>query len=176
MQEALGGLDAPEIHDALELGCSIGVVSAFLSETYGMKVTGTDYDPAQVELAKQRYAETDRLQFQRADAADLTFEDGSFDLVVSQNVFHHIPDWPEAVREVGRVLRPNGILIWHDLSIRPSLKPLFRVLSRFMGLYTLSEIEAVFSRHGLDIRSDEHVSRGPFRHHFLVLRKVDSES
>lgn len=172
VRAVLDGLDPSGIRDALELGCSIGVVSAFLSESYGMNVTGTDYDPAQVELAKQRYVETDRLRFQTADAANLTFENGSFDLVVSQNVFHHIPNWPEAVREVARVLRPDGILIWHDLSLRSSLKPLFRVLSRFMGLYTFPEIEAAFSQHGLDIQTREHTSRGPFQHHFLTLRNA----
>ena len=172
MREVLDALDAAAVHETLELGCGIGVVSAFLSDTYGMNVTGTDYDPAQIELAKQRCAETHRLRFQTADAANLTFEDGTFDLVVSQNVFHHIPNWPEAAREVARVLRPGGILIWHDLSLRPSFKPLFRIVSRFMGLYTCAEIEAVFSQHGLDIQAREHTSRGPFRHHFLTVRKA----
>ena len=174
VRDVLEALDPTRIRDALELGCGIGVVSAFLSETYGMNVTGTDYDPAQVELAKQRSAETDRLRFQTADAANLTFEDGSFDLVVSQNVFHHIPNWPGAAREVARVLRPDGILIWHDLSVRPSFKPLFRVLSRFMGLYTFAHVEAAFSEHGLDIQTREHMSHGPFQHHFLTLRKIES--
>ncbi len=173
VREALDGLDASSIQDALELGCSIGVVSAFLSETYGMNVTGTDYDPSQVELAKQRHAESARLKFQTADAADMTFGNASFDLVVSQNVFHHIPNWLDAAREVARVLRPDGVLIWHDLSVRPSLKPLFRVLSRFMAVYTFADIEGAFVRQGLQIESRADASHGPFQHHFLTLRKIE---
>jgi SAM-dependent methyltransferase len=42
------------------------------------------------------------------EAAELPFEDGSFDLVFGHAVLHHLPDLPAAFREFRRVLRPGG--------------------------------------------------------------------
>lgn len=171
VRKALEEIGVDGIGDALELGCGIGVVSAFLAETYRIRVTGTDYDPAQIDLAKARYAESDRLGFQTADATNMTFEDASFDLVVSQNVFHHIANWQDAAREIARILRPGGVFIWDDFCVYPALKPLFSLLSRWLAVYTMADIEAVFAKHSLEVLVHEHGFRGPFGQHFLVLKK-----
>ena len=48
-----------------------------------------------------------------ANAAQLPFGDGSFDLVVSTLSTHHWDDVPAGLRELARVVRPEGrILIW----------------------------------------------------------------
>jgi len=46
-----------------------------------------------------------------ASAEDLPFEDNSFDVVIMDAVLEHIPDVGAAFKEVGRVLKPNGIFI-----------------------------------------------------------------
>lgn len=48
------------------------------------------------------------LAMVRADACDLPFEDGSFDLLLCIHVLEHIPDDRQALREMQRVLRPGG--------------------------------------------------------------------
>ncbi len=54
------------------------------------------------------------------DVQDLSFEDASFDLVTSNQVFEHVRDDQRGFRECYRVLRPNGALILtiplHDLA------------------------------------------------------------
>jgi SAM-dependent methyltransferase len=50
------------------------------------------------------------------NAQDLTFADGSFDLVVSMSTFEHIADVPKALAEIHRVLRPGGAVL---LSFEP---------------------------------------------------------
>jgi SAM-dependent methyltransferase len=42
------------------------------------------------------------------DVEHLTFDDATFDLVISQDVFEHVPDPDAGFREVHRVLRPGG--------------------------------------------------------------------
>ncbi len=46
----------------------------------------------------------------RSEAAELPFEDDSFDLVFGHAVLHHLPDLDAAFREFRRVLRPGGRL------------------------------------------------------------------
>src|SRR5439155_26043197 len=48
----------------------------------------------------------------RCDAADLPFEDDSFDLVLGHAVLHHIPDLEAAFDEFRRVLRPGGTVVF----------------------------------------------------------------
>jgi SAM-dependent methyltransferase len=42
------------------------------------------------------------------DLSSQTFADGSFDIVVTQDVFEHLPDPKGAIRDIARTLRPNG--------------------------------------------------------------------
>ena len=114
----------------LEIGCGIGLVSAYLANEYGIDVYGTDFGPEEIQLTKQLNNERDNLHFKIEDAAESTFADNSFDLVISQNVFHHIPDWQKAVSEIQRVLRPGGYLIWLDLVFPALLKKMFKTITK----------------------------------------------
>jgi len=122
VNQCLEKMGIQKIHQVLELGCGTGAVSAYLANNYQMKVYGTDFDPEQIEIAKKKYKENDHLRFMVDDASNLNFEVVNFDLVLSQNVFHHIPAWETAVQEVVRVLRPGGYLIWLDLAFPRLIK------------------------------------------------------
>jgi len=111
VRQRLAELPSIPIKDVLELGCGIGAVAAFLAQTYNVKVWGTDYDPEQIQIARKKHPENENLTYRVEDAARLSFPDASFDLVVSQNVFHHLPQWQTAAREINRVLRPGGFLL-----------------------------------------------------------------
>lgn len=174
LRERLEGLETRNMHDALELGCGTGVVTAFLAQNYGMNVCGTDFYPSQVQLARAMNRESDRLHFEVADAARLPFADSSFDLVVSQNVFHHVPDWKGAVREVSRVLRPDGYLIWSDLAFPRWVVAAFRPTLKSYGLYTLEQVQAEVAEHGFQTVSHQRIAHGPFGHHQMVLRRSSS--
>jgi SAM-dependent methyltransferase len=53
------------------------------------------------------------------DVESLTFEDGSFDLCTSTEVFEHVPNDIQGFSEICRVLKPNGIFVFtvplHDI-------------------------------------------------------------
>lgn len=168
----LHDLDIQSIQDVLEIGCGIGSLSAYLSSEHGMNVYGTDFDPKQIRIAREKYRETDVLHFRIEDASKLAFKDNNFDLVVSQDVFHHIAVWPQAVSEVARVLRLGGHFIWMDMVFPGAIKKLFKPFVKNYGLYTLDDIEIKFREHGFDERAHERLIHGPFVYHRFVLQKV----
>ena len=57
----------------------------------------------------------DRASVERADAAQLPFVDGRFDVVLSAAMLYHVVAWENALAEAIRVLRPGGRLIGYDL-------------------------------------------------------------
>jgi len=90
----------------LEIGCGEGRVSRDLTEL-GHTVTATDISPSLVAAA--RHAKSAH-RYEVADAAELPFTDGEFDLVVAYNVLMDVPDMTAAVAEAARVLAPGGRL------------------------------------------------------------------
>jgi len=93
----------------LDAGCGHGPLAGALIER-GARVTGFDSSEAMIGLAKQRLGEEAELQV--ADLGQpLPFDDDTFDDVVASLVFHYLPDWQAALRELRRVLRPGGRLI-----------------------------------------------------------------
>jgi SAM-dependent methyltransferase len=46
-----------------------------------------------------------------ADAADLPLPDGAFHVAFANHMLYHVPDRPAAIRELARVLRPDGVLV-----------------------------------------------------------------
>ena len=76
----------------------------------GLELEGIDLSPAMVRIARKHAAKkgvADRVRFQRAHAAELPFDDGSFDLVISTLSFHHWARPLECVTEIHRVLKPQ---------------------------------------------------------------------
>jgi len=100
----------------LEIGCGLGTDGAQFARS-GADYTGIDLTEASIELARKRF-ELSGLQgeFRVADAEQLGFADGTFDLVYSHGVLHHTPDIEAAVREIHRVLKPAGraiVMLYH---------------------------------------------------------------
>ncbi len=160
IRRGLEAAGAKDVRDVLEIGCGIGTVSAALAEDSGRNVVGTDYDPAQIDSAKRRYSEHAGLRFQCEDATRLTFPDASFDLAIAQMVFHHIPNWPAAVKELARVLRPGGLVVWYDHVIPARVAARFPKSIRHFGLCTPESLAQAFGEAGFErVRSR---SAGPF--------------
>jgi ubiquinone/menaquinone biosynthesis C-methylase UbiE len=102
--------------NVLEVGCGLGTDGAQFARA-GAKYTGIDLTDAAVDLAKRRF-ELFNLPgtFRVADAERLLFANNSFDVVYSHGVLHHTPDTAAAVREIHRVLRPDGqavVMLYH---------------------------------------------------------------
>lgn len=89
---------------ALDLCCGQGNVSAMLVAEHA-KVTGLDFSPAMLELARANVPEA---EFVQGDAINLPFEDQSFDAVTIGFGILHVPDPMRVLSEAHRVLQPGG--------------------------------------------------------------------
>jgi ubiquinone/menaquinone biosynthesis C-methylase UbiE len=92
----------------LEVGVGLGTdFTRFVRA--GADATGIDLTEASIEAVRERLAlEGLEAELLVADAEQLPFDDGSFDLVYSWGVIHHTPDTGRALEEIGRVLAPGG--------------------------------------------------------------------
>ncbi len=105
-------LGPPSVSRTLELGCGPGDLWAEnLDRTpEGWSVTLTDASPGMVREAEDRLGFDRRFAFRAADARNLPFENDTFDAVVANHMLYHVPDLHRALREIRRVLRPDGRL------------------------------------------------------------------
>lgn len=90
--------------EILELGCGTGDVAAQLAEL-GSRIVGIDFSENMVKIASSRFPE---LKFHVADAEDLPFGDGEFDVVASCYTAHHFARPDRVFAEAKRVLKPGG--------------------------------------------------------------------
>ena len=95
----------------LDVGCGGGAHAAELA-AHGWDVTGIDVSVEQLALARARGVEV-----VEADAAELPFEDASFDAAVSMFTHTDVEDFAAMLREVARVLRPAGRFVY--LGVHP---------------------------------------------------------
>lgn len=75
-----------------------------------LKVIGLDQSQEAVSFASRKYRHLN-LFFQKGLAEKMDFEDDFFDLVVSMETIEHVQNYQSFLKEVKRVLRPNGLFI-----------------------------------------------------------------
>lgn len=113
---ALGNID--DGCHVLDVCCGMGGPSRYLAHNYGCRVTGIDLTESRIDGAMRLTAMAgldDRVTFQQANALELPFVDKTFDVVISQEAFCHIPDKDRLVAQCARVLKPGGRVVFTDI-------------------------------------------------------------
>lgn len=102
-------LDLPPQCQILELGCGSGSMWKTNLEKLpqGWQFTLTDFSLGMAKQASQNLPE-ERFRFTVADAQAIPFPAQSFDAVIANHMLYHVPDVPQALSEIRRVLRPGG--------------------------------------------------------------------
>lgn len=119
--------------DVLEVGCGDGTYALGAARA-GARVTGIDRSAAVVEAARLRAADVGLpLELHVADALALPFPAERFDVVLAVTVLCFVPDPPQAVAEMARVLRPGGVVVLGELG-RWSAWGAWRRLRAWAGL------------------------------------------
>ncbi|WP_428842294.1 class I SAM-dependent methyltransferase [Peptoniphilus catoniae] len=116
--------------DVLELACGSGQLSFSLSK-HTKTWIGTDFSEKMILEAKKR-GEYENLTFEVADATALSFADEEFDCVLIANALHIMPNPDRAMKEIHRILKPNGTLfaptfLWKEGKQRNIIKSLMSI-------------------------------------------------
>lgn len=95
----------------LELGCGPGDLWVQNSGRIpmGWEITLTDFSTGMLETAQQNLRDTPHnISFEIADAQDISYDGGTFDAVIANHMLYHVPDRPQALAEIRRVLKTGG--------------------------------------------------------------------
>lgn len=103
----------------LDIGCNRGDTEIFMVNNNPQieKVVGIDIDQERLNDAKNKLktnVQEEKIEFQKMDACNLEFEDGTFDKIICAETIEWVDKPKKAIEEIKRVLKPNGIgLVQH---------------------------------------------------------------
>jgi len=166
IRERLVRLAAPAAGEkVLDVGCGTGAVAIAIKPRVGEgEVHGIDASPEMIEVAREKAAKTRLdIDFQVALIEAIPFPEGSFDLVTSSLMLHHLPDdlKRKGFAEIRRVLKPGGRFlamdfaaqghgpIGHLLSVfgHSRGEPIVELLTPMLKEAGFADVEAVPTRH-----------------------------
>jgi SAM-dependent methyltransferase len=128
---------------ALEVGCGTGVFLERVARC-GATIHAVDLSAELLAKARLRLAGVAGVHLFRGNAERMPFPDASFDAVYGSSILHHLNLEP-ALREVLRVLRPGGRIVFTEPNIwNPQIAYMFLIGSR--ERFGLSPDEMAFSR------------------------------
>ena len=150
----------------LDIGTGPAEIAIMLSRRLPLlEIIGIDLSLNMLGLGNTRITEAglaDRITLAQADAKDLPYPSQFFDGVLSNSIIHHIPDPLPMLREVSRIIRPDGLILIRDL-IRPKTadaalhlvdryadgatacqKKMF--YDSFLAAFTIPEVEGMLAR------------------------------
>jgi len=142
----------------LEIGTGSGALLQTL-RARGLDVQGVEQSADRIAEARADHGD---LPIRQVSGTALPFADGTFDVVLSFDVFEHIPDSDRHLSEVRRVLRPGGWYLmqtpnkWTN-SIFETIR--WRSLTRWRAdhcsLHTFGQLGRRLRAHGFDVQFDD---------------------
>lgn len=106
------GVDNISGKKVLDIGCGKGVESVVCAK-YGANVWGIDISEEAIRVAQEVARENNivyRCNFSVQSAHDIKFDDNSFDILLCNAVLHHILKYEGVVKEMCRVVSPEGMV------------------------------------------------------------------
>lgn len=95
----------------LDLGCGYGWHCRYAAERGASYVLGTDLSEKMLERARQ-FPPCPAIEYRRAAMEELSFPEGSFDVVLSSLAFHYVRDFGALVENIGRWLTAGGAFVF----------------------------------------------------------------
>ena len=145
-----GGFDGKRI---LDIGCGYGFRTIGVAGSGASSVNAIDLDAERIEAAVL-YAHknmVENVHFGVMDAECLEFEDNSFDLVLADELIHHLANVPKVLREMQRVLKTGGAAIISDHNRLSLFSEIVRTIyfgNQKERVFTAMEVKNFFKKAG----------------------------
>lgn len=125
----------------LDVACGTGALTRLLPAFVGPRgrVVGLDLNPAMLDVAREgavHRAGAAQIEYHEGDASTLPFADATFDVVYCQLGLMFFPDRIAALKEMHRVLRPNGrlaVMTWGAIDKCPAQTVMKNTWGRHFG-------------------------------------------
>ncbi len=139
----------------LDVGCGNGRFLHKVRERHGYHVSGVDLSPLAVQAAQASYG----LDVFQGVLEDARFPDARFDVVTAWWYLEHVPDPLATLREITRILKPGGHLVFAVPNTRSAVAWLFGSrwyhldCPRHLALYAPEPVKRIVQAAGLETRS-----------------------
>jgi len=127
-QDHFGGLQANDVlaakagirkeHHVLDVCSGMGGPARYLAYRIGCRVTGIDFTESRYRSAVKltEMVSLDGLvDFTHGNALEMPFAANSFDVVIGQEAWCHVPDKPRLISQCARVVKPGGVIAFTDI-------------------------------------------------------------
>jgi SAM-dependent methyltransferase len=174
-EELIEALEVLPDERVLDVACGSGNAALAAARRSWTKTVGVDFVPALLERGRERAA-TERLdvEFVEGDAAELPFEDASFDVVTSVFGAMFAPDQEKAATELLRVCKPGGRIGMANWVPDSPISTMFMIVAKYMpapppGFVppvlwgTEDRVRELFGDGIADLRTGRRPSRQAFR-------------
>jgi ubiquinone/menaquinone biosynthesis C-methylase UbiE/glycosyltransferase involved in cell wall biosynthesis len=121
--------------DVLDIASGEGYGAAYLARE-AKSVIGVDIDPEAIEHSRRRYAGLRNIEFRTGSCAAIPLGDHSVDVVTSFETLEHHDEHTEMMREIKRVLRPEGVLL-----ISSPNRPVYSEEPNFVNPFHVKELD-----------------------------------
>jgi len=95
----------------LELGCATGYLSGYMEQALGCRVTGLEYDPEAVEIARTRCTAAYQVDLDEPQALDPVRNDEPYDVLLAAAVLEHLKYPERLLRALRPLLKPEACVI-----------------------------------------------------------------
>jgi ubiquinone/menaquinone biosynthesis C-methylase UbiE len=123
----------------IDVACGTGVVARLAAQNVGASghVTGLDINPGMLAVARSLApARGTTVEWHEGDAVTIPFSDETFDVAFSQLGLQYFADRLQALREIRRVLVPEGrlvLLVWRSIVHSPGFAAIAEALDQHVG-------------------------------------------
>ncbi|MEK7644000.1 MAG: class I SAM-dependent methyltransferase [Patescibacteria group bacterium] len=142
----------------LDVACGTGEIINRLSRKFPeSEFLGADFSEEMLAKARAKPPTATKIRFLAAEVTALPFANETFDLIICTEAFHHFSRPDDALREIRRLLKPDGMFLLIDLAfnirvIKTLIGPFFHWLENAYAYYSKPELEKKLELNGFVIQ------------------------